>query len=101
MSKVDQARFEITRVFELTGQGVVLAGQMRAGIARPGMQAHLSVDRGFGIASTIKSVEFIDYPGGLADVGLILDEEIPERRSLWLQNCEPGEVVCLCEPGTA
>jgi GTPase len=64
MSKVAQARFEITRVFQITGRGVVLAGQIRSGVVRIGMQVHLPLNSGFGIASTVKSVEFVDYPGG-------------------------------------
>jgi len=96
MSKGAQARFEITGVFQITGRGVVLAGQMRSGFVRAGMQVHLAHSSGFGITSTVKSVECVDYPGGVADVGLILDEESPELRSLWMA-CTAGEVICLSE----
>jgi GTPase len=101
VSKRGEAYFEITRVFQITGRGVVLAGQIRSGVVSVGMQVHLPLNSGFGITSTVKSVEFADYPGGLADVGLILDEESPELRSLWMQACTVGEVICLSETNGA
>ena len=95
MDNAAQAQFEITQVCEIGRRGVVLAGQIRSGVVRPGMQVHLPLNTGLNIVMTVKSVEFIDYPGGKADVGLILDEEDPDRRSLLVQLCEAGEVVSI------
>ncbi len=97
MSSTGEAYFEITRVFEITGRGVVLAGQIRSGVVRAGMQVHLPLNGAFTITSTVKSIEFVDYPGGLADVGLILAEESPEGRSLWKQACRVDEVIRLSD----
>jgi hypothetical protein len=59
------------------------------------MQAHLPLNSGSGITSIVKSVEFLDGPGGVADVGLILDEECPEARSLLMQACTPAKSSSL------
>jgi GTPase len=101
VSKTGQAYFEITGVFQITGRGVVLAGQIRSGVVRAGMQVQLPLDSGFTITSTVKSVEFVDGPGRLADVGLILNEESPELRSLWMQACRAGEVVRVSDANGA
>ena len=47
------------------------------------------------MVATVKSVEFVDYPDGKADLGLILDEESPEGRALWVRFCEAGEVMSI------
>jgi GTPase len=100
MDNAGRAHFEITRVFEISNRGVVLAGQIRSGVVRQGMRAHLSLNSGLDIAATVKSVEFLDYRSGKADVGLILDEEDPECRFLWVQLCEAGDVILVCETAT-
>lgn len=79
----------------------MLAGQIRSGVVRAGMQVHLPLNGGLTITPTVTSIEFVDCTGGVADVGLILDEETPELRSLWMQACEAGDVICLCEPNGA
>jgi hypothetical protein len=50
--------------------------------------------------ASVKSVEFVDYPGGKAEIGLILDEDDPECRSLWLKLCAAGDVVLIREAAT-
>jgi GTPase len=98
MGNAGQAHFEITKVFEIAGRGVVLAGQIRSGVVRPGMLARLSLNSGLHIVTTVKSVEFVDHLGGKAELGLILNEEDLESRSLWMQLCQAGDVISLCEP---
>jgi hypothetical protein len=59
------------------------------------MRARLPVNRGRVIVASVKSVEFVDYPGGKTDTGLILDEEDAECRSLWLRSCKAGDVISI------
>jgi hypothetical protein len=95
MDIVDPAQFEITKVFEMSSGDLVLAGQIRSGVVRAGMRAHLPLNSGFDMVAIVKSVEFVDYPGGKADVGLILDEENAEYRSLWVQLCVAGNTISI------
>jgi len=60
------------------------------------MQAHLPLDSGFAITSTVKSVEFVDGLGG-SDVGLIRDEESQSFDRFGCRLARPGEVICLSE----
>jgi GTPase len=97
MDKVGQSLFEITRVFEISNRGVVLAGQIRSGVVRQGMQAHLPLNSGVDVVATVKSVEFVDHGSGNVEVDLILDEEDPQCRSLLLQLYEAGDVISIRE----
>jgi GTPase len=99
VTETSQACFEIAHVFEITGRGVVLAGQIRSGVVRTGMEIRLALNSGLVITSMVKSVEFVDHPGGLADVGLMLDADTPALRSLWTRAGNTGDVICVFEVG--
>jgi hypothetical protein len=94
MAGAGNAEFEIIAVIKIPNRGTVLAGQVRAGVVRAGMQVLLPLNGQRKIAATVKSVEFIDHSDGRADIGLTIEDD----DSFLAQLLEPGEVVSVCEP---
>jgi len=88
------AEFEIIAVFGIPNRGTVLAGRIRSGVVRAGMQVLLPLNSQFKITATVTSVEFIDHSDGRADVGLVIED----GDSFMAQLFQPDEVVSVCEP---
>ncbi len=88
------AKFEIASVFELPSRKcVVLVGRVSAGIIRPGMSAFVLLDGGLFWSLLIKSVEFVDGPGKLSQIGLTIQDHGAEECELLRDLCPMGTVV--------
>src|SRR5690242_3908059 len=68
------ARFLVRESFPFRARNVqVLAGDILEGAIRPGMVAHLSLNRSLDFVMRIKGVEFLDKPGGVSLVALTIE----------------------------
>jgi translation elongation factor EF-1alpha len=75
MGSAGPAQFEIFQVLKIAKRGLVLAGQVRSGAVRAGMQVCLPLNSELTFVATVKSVEFIDHPDGRSDIGLVLEDD--------------------------
>ena len=77
------AKFEIASVFALRSRKyVVIVGRVSAGNIVPGMNLLVWLDGGLFWSLPIKSVEFVDEPGKLSQVGLIIPDQGAEEFEL-------------------
>lgn len=88
------AKFKIDKIFELEClPGPVLAGEVVDGTINKGMVAKVLVDSELYQVSEIVGVEFVDYPGGKADIGLVLKFNDTESKTIFLELCQVGDVI--------
>jgi translation elongation factor EF-1alpha len=60
--------FKVNNCFRITDRGYVLSGEIVSGEISSGQSIVIDSDRSI----RISSVEFVDYPGGISKVGLLL-----------------------------
>ena len=93
------ARFEVSNVFALRSRGsVVLTGRVSAGNIVPGMHILVWLDGGLFWSLPIESVEFVDGPGKLSQVGLVLAGQGREEFELLSGLCPVGTEVEVKAP---
>jgi hypothetical protein len=92
------ATFRVEDSFYLAPRrAYVLRGQILAGEVRRGMFVRVGLNDGVDISAPIDAVEFVDRPGGVSAIGLLMRCEDEVERAMWEGLTSPGEELSVTD----